>query len=119
MPAGGVGTAIGSPEASWTYCGAVVGGGCIAARTGSVGAVVGVGVAARGTGIGSLAFDATIACSTFDGGTTAPPGGVRRDGRGLRSSLTAGAWILAASAAGGDGGDGGDGLTLGRAGSVV
>src|SRR5438105_3048160 len=46
---------------------------------------------ARGTGIGSFVLDDTIACSTLtDDG--APPGGVRRDGRGLRSSLTAGAW---------------------------
>ena len=66
----------------------------------------------RGAGIGSLDCEATIACSTLEG-LGEPPGGVRREARGLRSSLTAGAWMLALSAAGGTGG-----LTLGRARSV-
>src|SRR5690349_18990159 len=70
------------------------------------------GAAGRGAGIGSLDFDATIACSTLADAAGVPPGGVRRDGRGLRSSLTAGAWILAASAAGGGA------LIAGRAGLV-
>src|SRR5436190_3072601 len=52
------------------------------------------GAIERGAGIGAPALAPTIACSTLGG---EPPGGVRRDVRGLRSSLTAGAWMLAAS----------------------
>src|SRR3569833_3910562 len=59
-----------------------------------------VGACDRGAGIGSLVCAPTLACSTFGGGVAVPLAGVLRDARGLRSSLTAGAWIFAASAGG-------------------
>src|SRR5262245_9871227 len=93
------GGVIGSPDASCVYCGWAPG--VALGNCGCCGGGSGGGVCGRGIGIGSLVCEPTLAWSTVPPWAGTPPGGVRRDGLGLRSSLTAGAWILAASAGGG------------------
>src|SRR5262249_54350562 len=87
-------SAAGSADAGSADAGSADAGSAGSADAGGAGGASAAGTAsgggaARGTGIASLTCADTIACRTF--GVAAPRAGVRRDGRGLRSSLTAGA----------------------------